>query len=102
LDSRELGYYVALVQEITPYAIVGFRTDFYDGNSDFIERRRGAAFKQPQSIRTYSPVVGAVLPGRARLTFQYDFVDDTLGRDRRGEPTDVANNQWTLRLQVGL
>jgi hypothetical protein len=102
LDSRELGYHIAFVQEITPYVVAGFRADFYDGNSDFIERRRGRAFKQPSTVRTYSPVVGVVLPGRARLTFQYDFIDDTFGRDRRGEPTDLANNQWTLRLQVGL
>ena len=102
LDARELGYYIAFVQEITPYLVVGFRADYYDGNSDFIERRRGKAFKQPLSLRTWSPVVGVVLPGRARLALQYDFIDDTLGRDRRGEPADLKNNQWTLRLQVGL
>ncbi|MET0386776.1 MAG: hypothetical protein ABW321_12495 [Polyangiales bacterium] len=102
LDARELGYFVSFTQEITPYIVVGFRTDFYDGNSDFIERRRGRAFTQPQSLRTYSPLIGVTLPRYARLTFQYDFVRDTLGRDSRGEPADLKNNQWTLRLQVGL
>jgi hypothetical protein len=102
LDLRELGYALAFTQDITQYFSVGFRTDFYDGNSDFIERRRNRAFQQPQTIRTFSPVIGVVLPGYARLTFQYDIVRDTLGRDGRGEPANLKNNQWTVRLQVGL
>jgi hypothetical protein len=102
LDSRELGYYIALTQEITPYFVVGFRTDFYDGNSDFIERRRGRSFKQAQTLRTYTPVVGVALPGLARLSFEYNIVRDTLGRDQRGEPADLKNNRWVISLQVGL
>ena len=102
LDLRELGYALAFTQDITPYFSVGFRTDFYDGNSDFIERRRNLAFKQPQTIRTFSPVIAVVLPGYARLSLQYDIVRDTFGRDQRGEPTNVKNNAWTVRLQVGL
>jgi hypothetical protein len=102
LDSRELGYYVGVTQELTPFLLVGIRYDYYDGNSDFLERRRGHTFKQDQAISTYSPLVGIVLPGAARLVFQYDFVRDHLGRDARGEPANLRNNQWTLRLQVGL
>lgn len=101
-DTRELGYYIAFLQEITPYAIIGFRTDFYDGNSDFTDSRRGNEVPAKRSVRTYSPLVGAVLPGRARLIFQYDFVRDALGRDARGVPADLRNDQWTLRLQVGI
>lgn len=102
LDQRELGYHVAVVQEITPYAVAGFRLDFYDGNADSSERRHGKAFEQAQSVYTYSPVIGVVLPGYARLSFQYDIIVDKLARDSSGEPTDLKNNQWTLRLQVGL
>ena len=39
------------------------------------------------------------LPGRARFVFQYDFVRDHLGRTATGLPTDLKNDQWTLRLQ---
>jgi hypothetical protein len=102
LDLRELGYAIAFTQDIAQYFSVGFRTDFYDGNSDFIERRRNRAFQQPQTIRTFSPVVAVVLPGYARLSFQYDIVRDTFGRDQRGEPANLKNNAWTVRLQVGL
>jgi hypothetical protein len=101
-DSRELGYYAAFTQEITPYGLVGFRLDFYDGNSDFTDARRGRVVPASRSITTYSPVVGVQLPEVARLTFQYDFIDDSLARDELGVPTDLRNDQFTLRLQVGL
>jgi hypothetical protein len=101
-DARELGYYIALTQEITPYTIVGFLLEHYDGNADFIEGRRGRVVPASRSITMYSPVVGVQLPKVARLSLQYDFIDDALGRDDLGVPTDLRNDQWTLRLQVGL
>ena len=58
--------------------------------------------KTPQTIETFSPVVGLQLPDLARLTFEYDVILDHLGRDTRGIPTDLANNAWTIRLQVQL
>jgi hypothetical protein len=100
--ARELGYSIGFVQEITRYGLLGFRTDYYDGNSDAFERRRGSAVPANQSLRSYSPLVGLVLPERARLLFQYDFIVDSLARDNRGVPTGLRNNQWTLRLQVGI
>ncbi len=101
-DVREFGYYVAFTQEITRYGVVGFRYDYYDPNSDLLDSRRGKLVPYSQQIRTYSPLFGLVLPGRARLLFQYDVIKDFLARDNRGVPTDFKNNQWTLRLQVNL
>ena len=46
------------------------------------------------TIRGFAPV-----PGFGRITFEYDLIDDALARDRRGIPTDVTNNQWTIRVQ---
>ena len=61
-DARELGYYVAFVQEVTPYGLVGFRFDFYDGNSDFIESRRGELLpREPERAH----VLAAGRPGAA-------------------------------------
>lgn len=101
-EARELGYVVTFVQQVTPYGLVGFRTDFYDGNSDFTDSRRGQIVPADQSVRTYSPLVGLVLPSIARLVFQYDIIDDNLARDARGVPSELKNDQWTLRLQVML
>jgi hypothetical protein len=101
-DAREHGFYVGLIQEITPYAVAGFRYDTYDPNSDFLDKRGGRIITQSQSVQTFSPLVGAVLPGRARLLFQYDVIRDHFARDGRGLPTDLKNDAWTLRLQVQL
>jgi hypothetical protein len=101
-DLRELGWYVAATQEIGRYGVVGIRTEYYDPNADFLDRQGGKLQPSSQSVRTWSPMLGLVLPERARLLFQYDFVRDRLARDLRGVPTDLKNDQWTLRLQVEL
>lgn len=98
-DARELGFYVAYLQEITRYAIVGFRTDHYDPNADAFDRRGGRLVPFDQSVRSYSPIVGAVLPDRVRILFQYDAMVDTLARDAQGVPTDLKNDQFTIRIQ---
>jgi hypothetical protein len=98
-DTRELGYYLGFVQEVTPYGAVGFRTDFYNPNADFLGFQSGKLVPVSQRMRTYSPLVAFVIPGHARLVFQYDFIRDFLGRDATGVPNDLANDAWTLRLQ---
>lgn len=101
-DLRQVGGYLGLSQELSPYALVGFRIDSYDPNSDFLEERRGELVPRSQGSLTLSPLVGLVLPQRARLLFQYDFIDDELGRDSLGNPADADNDQFTARLQVDL
>jgi hypothetical protein len=71
----------------------------YDPNSDVTDNRRGLSVPADVSVKTLSPIVGARWPGVGRLTFEYDWVRDKLARDVRGVPTDLKNNQWTLRLQ---
>ena len=98
-DSRELGYYVAVVHDVCRYGFIGFRYDSYDPNSDFLDKRKGKLLPASQTVTTLSPLVGFQLPGHAKLSAQYDFVDDSQGRDDQGVPTDRANNAWTIRLQ---
>lgn len=102
IDQRMLGYYAAFWQEITPYALIGFRYDVYEPNSNLFDSRAGKTYSMDQRITTYSPLVGLQLPQRARLMFQYDFIDDKLGRNAQGVPANLSNNAWTLRLQVQL
>lgn len=102
LDTRQAGGFLALTQELTPYGVVGFRASVYDPNSDIIETRAGKTLPKTQTVKTLSPLVGLVLPERARLLLQYDFIRDYQARDKVGVPTDADNNQWTLRLQVEL
>ena len=102
IDFREVGWYVAFLQEITPYAVIGLRVDAYNPNGDSTTQRAGTVFPVDQTITTWSPMVGLVLPNRARFVFQYDHVADHEGLDARGVPTDLRNDQWALRLQVEL
>ncbi|HEX2872746.1 MAG TPA: hypothetical protein VHP33_15900 [Polyangiaceae bacterium] len=102
LDARQAGGYLAVTQELTRYGIVGFRASIYDPNSDIIETRGGKTLPKTQTVKTLSPLLGVVLPERARLLLQYDFIKDYQARDKVGVPTDANNNQWTLRLQVEL
>ena len=102
LDARQAGGYVALTQELTRFGVVGFRAAIYDPNADVVETRAAKALPKTQTVKTFSPLAGLVLPNRARLLFQYDFVRDYLARDNLGVPTDAKNDQWTARLQVEL
>lgn len=101
-DARELGYYVGLLQQITPYAMVGFRADYYDPNADATNRQASKTLPAKNTVWTYSPLVGVTLPNRARLVFQYDVIKDYLARNVQGVPANLANDEWTLRLQVNL
>ncbi|HKQ71273.1 MAG TPA: hypothetical protein VJT73_18145, partial [Polyangiaceae bacterium] len=101
-DVRELGGYVAFVQDIGRYGVVGLRADVYDPNSDFLRQKQGKLLPASYNVTTLSPLLGVVLADQARLLFQYDFIKDHFGKDARGVPTDSKNDQWTLRLQVML
>jgi hypothetical protein len=102
IDQRELGFSVSATQDITPYAVVGFRYDYYDPNSNVFDKRQGLLLPYSEAIKTASPLVGLTLPDRARLVFQYDFVRNALARTALGVPTDLKANVWTVRLQVQL
>jgi len=101
-DVREAGGHVALLQDVTRWGQVGFRASYYDPNSDFFNNVRGRQVPTSVAVTTLSPMVALIYPGRARLSFQYDFVRDSLAKDGQGVPTDAKNNQLTLRLQVEL
>jgi phosphate-selective porin len=101
-DVREAGFYIALVQDVTRWGQVGFRASYYDPNSDFFDSLRGRQVPTSLSVTTLSPVVALRWQDTARLSFQYDFVRDSLAKDESGVPTDAKNNQLTLRLQVEL
>jgi hypothetical protein len=102
LDVRESGWYLAFVQDIRRYGLVGFRASVYDPNSDFLDTRKGRQIPTSYVVRTFSPLVAVHMGTRAQLSFEYDFIRDNLARSAIGVPTDAKNDQWTLRLQVAL
>lgn len=100
-DARQFGASFFGVQQLSKWIALGARGSFYDPNSNLIEQRAGEFHLKNQSYWEISPTA-AITYDRARLTFEYDFVLDYLGRNASGVPADVANNRWTLRLQVDL
>jgi hypothetical protein len=102
LDQRELGFYVAAIQEVTRWAVVGLRYDYYDPNSNLFDHRLGMLIPYSEAIKTLSPIVGLILPDRARLLLQYDILHNAYARNAVGVPTSLADNVLTLRLQVQL
>jgi hypothetical protein len=99
INQRALLWYVALVQELTEWGFVGVRYDAYDPNQDSTGTAQGRVVPADASIATTSLIAGARLTGIARLTLEYDLVRDKLGRDDRGVPVDLKNDQLTLRVQ---
>jgi hypothetical protein len=69
-------------------------------NPTRLEQRKGRILPVSQEIWTFSPVVGASIEP-ARVSVQYDFVQDSLARDKQGVPTDAKNDQLTARIEVG-
>lgn len=102
-DTRHTGYMLSLVQEVGDWVVAGFRTDFYNPDSDSSDFQNAKPVQpNDRSIQTYSPMLGLRYQRRARLVFQYDIVRDKLGRDEAGIPTDLKNDRMTVRLQVNL
>ena len=100
VNLREVGWYVAYVQEVTRYGLIGLRVDAYNPNGDATTPLGGTFLPVDQTITTWSPLVGLVLPDRARLVFEYDHILNHQGLDSRGVPADLPDDQWALRLQV--
>ena len=99
-NLRETGVVAGFLQEATRFGLVGFRVDSYNPDSDFFDPRRGTPMVTSQNITTFSPLVGAVWPGRGRLEFQYNVVENLQGRQLNGVPTELRDNSWTLRAEV--
>jgi len=102
-DTRQIGYQLSVLQEAGEWFILGFRTDYYNPDSDSSDFANAKPVQpNDRSIRTYSPIAGFRFQRRARLLFEYDIVRDKFGRDERGVPTDLENNRAAVRLQVNL
>ncbi len=98
-DERQLGYYVALLQDVTRHALVGVRYDYYDPRADVFTNKNGKIVPSKASMKTISPLLGVRLPDRLKLFAEWDIVRDHLATDERGVPADRKNNAVTFRLQ---
>lgn len=51
IAAREVGYYIGLVQQVTPYGVVGLRYGYYNPNADFLDRQGGKIVPSTQDVR---------------------------------------------------
>jgi hypothetical protein len=99
-DLRELGFYVAATQELTPWAAVGIRYDLYDPDRDANDLRGGVQVPKDSSYSTLAATVAARYPGYGRLIAEYDHATNALGRTPAGIPTTLGSDQFILRAEV--
>jgi len=99
-DLRELGWYLAVTQEVTRWALVGVRYDTYDPDADARDQRPFALVPRDSSLSTWAFMATARWK-KARLVAEYDHRKNSLGRDVTGAPTTLADDSFTLRAVVG-
>lgn len=97
---RELGYNVAVTQQLTPRAAVGVRYDHYDPDRDAYNRVVGNIVPSDSSYATISMTGIVYGPGWGRAIVQYDINRNHLGLDSSGNPSNLASNALTLRGEV--
>ncbi len=98
-NVRELGFAIALVQELGPYALAGVRYDRYDADRDAVEQAGVATVYTHEVFSTLSLMAAARFHS-ARLIGQYDHATNPFGRADSGEPTTLRADKLTFRAQV--
>ena len=97
---RELGYNLALTQQLTPLGAIGVRYDFYDPDRDAYNRVTGNIVPNDSSYSTLS-IAGMLMgTGWGRAILEYDINRNHLGLDSSGNPTNLASNAFILRGEV--
>jgi hypothetical protein len=99
-DLRENGFHLGLTQEITKWAALGVRYDVYDPDSDASEQRAFAIVPRDSKFKTWSFAAIGRLPPVLRVIAQYDHRTNALGRDAAGNPTTLADDAFTVRLEA--
>jgi hypothetical protein len=99
-DLRELGFYIAVTQEITQWAMVGIRYDRYDPDRDSNDLRGGVQVPLDATYSTLAIAAAGRFAGYGRLVLEYDHNTNPLGRRADGTPTTLQSDALTLRAQV--
>lgn len=99
-DLREFGWYLGVSQELTPYARVGLRYDFYDPDADANEQRGGSRVPLARATDTLAVVAAAQHARIGRLSVEYDHNRNALGRTSGGAPTTLGRDVLMVRAQM--
>jgi hypothetical protein len=98
-DIRELGFSLALEQDLGPWALAGVRYDRYDADRDAAEAEGVTTVYTHEVFSTLALMVSARVH-TARLIGEYDHVTNPFGRSDDGAPTSQRADRVTIRGQV--
>jgi hypothetical protein len=98
-DLREIGYHVGLTQEITQYAQLGVRYDWYSPDTDASEQLGVAQVPRDPSVSALA-IAGAFRYEMARVVVEYDHRTNALGRAPDGSPRTLPDDSLTIRGEV--
>ncbi len=98
-DLRELGWYAALTQQLTPYAEIGVRYDYYNPDQDSTRIQLTTPVSFDESYSTWA-LTAAFTTRYGRLIVEGDLNQNHLGRDLLGNPTNLKSNQIGVRGEV--
>jgi hypothetical protein len=99
-DLRELGWYVAVTQQLTRWCAVGVRYDRYDPDADARQQVGANLVPRDKTFSTLSVVLAAMVQPYGRLSFEWDHNTNALGVDLTGAGTTLGGDVLTLRGQV--
>jgi len=97
-SMRELGYYLALVQEFGRWRL-GVRYDYYNPDQDSNKNARGTPVPTDVSYSTIA-VAAACVASWGRLIVEYDRNQNHLGIDTSGMPANLGDNAFLVRGEV--
>lgn len=98
-DLRESGWYLGATQALTRWGLVGVRYDHYNPDRDAREQQATQVVPRDRSYSTFA-VLAMLRYDTARLSFEYDFNHNALGRQANGAPTNLKSDAFAMRAQV--
>lgn len=99
-DLREFGWYLGVSQELTRYARIGLRYDFYDPDADASEQRGSSRVPLSRATDTLAAIAALQYAGIGRLSVEYDHNRNALGRTVGGAPTTLGRDTLLVRAQL--
>lgn len=103
-DQRSVGFLVGATQDFGRHVTAGVRFEQYDPNLDALEQFGGDVVVTRRRFRTVT--TGVALQHalsdvtRLRLLGELELQQNSLGRDARGRPAQLANDAVRVRLEV--
>ena len=99
-DLRELGWSVAVTQQLPLGFAVGLRGDVYNPDADAADQQGVRRVPVDSSLTTWTAMASWRWRRTARLLAQYEHQTNALGRGLGGAPTTLGADRFTLRAEV--